>query len=80
MAKWQYHACVVRGEGPDQVEEQLNSNLKQLGEQGWRFIETFYAHNGLPVLLFKKPSKLNVKLGEDQPSAPRVKHRPPENT
>lgn len=66
MAKFEYRVCAVRGDAPDHVEEQLNSSLRRLSEEGWRFVETIYAHNGLPLLLFKKQAKLDVKLGSEK--------------
>lgn len=69
MAKWEYRVCAVQGDGPAQVEERLNANLKSLGDEGWRFVETIYAHNH-PLLLFKKQSKLNVRLGHDKGDKP----------
>ncbi len=66
-AKWEYKVCAVRGGEAAHVEEQLNSVLKAVGEEGWRFVETIYAHN-LPLLLFKKQAKLNVKFGEKTPN------------
>jgi hypothetical protein len=67
MAKWDYRVCAVRGNEPGQIEEQLNGTLKVLGDEGWRFVETIYAQN-VPLLLFRKQAKLNVKFGEKQPS------------
>jgi hypothetical protein len=63
MAKWEYRVCAVQGDGPAQVEDRLNANLKTLGEEGWRFVETIYAPHNHPLLLFKKAARLNVKLG-----------------
>jgi hypothetical protein len=57
MPKLEYRVCVVRRDAPGQLEEELNSKLKGLGEEGWRFVETIYAQNSLPVLLFKKQTK-----------------------
>ncbi len=70
MAKWEYRVCAVHGDGPAQVEERLNTELKTLGEEGWRFIETVYAPHNLPLLLFKKPAKLNVRLGQAKTEKP----------
>ncbi len=66
MAKWEYRVCAIRNDGPAQVEEQVNVQLKSLGDDGWRFVETIYAQNQLPLLLFKKQGKLNVKFGSDK--------------
>ena len=66
MARFEYRVCAVRGDTPDHVEEELNSSLRRLGEEGWRFVETIYARNGLPLLLFKKQVKLDVKLGGEK--------------
>lgn len=74
MPKVEYRACAVWGDAPGQVEETLNSNLKRLGEEGWRFVETIYGHNSLPLLLFKRRIKLNVKSrGETTAGAPQGK-------
>jgi hypothetical protein len=61
MAKWEYRVCAVRGGEAGQVEEQLNAALKKFSDDGWRFVETFYAQNSLPVLLFRKPGKSTGK-------------------
>jgi len=66
MPMLEYRVCAVRGDTPDQVEEELNSRLKSLGEEGWRFVETIYSRGSLPLLLFKKQSKLNVKFGNEK--------------
>jgi hypothetical protein len=68
MARWEYRVCAVGADSPAQVEEQLNSRLKVLSDEGWRFVETIYAHS-LPLLLFRKPAKLNVKFGNDKQAA-----------
>lgn len=68
MAKAEYRVTAVRGGDPAQMEEQLNSNLKTLSEEGWRFVETIYAQN-TPLLLFKKQSKLGVKFGDKRAQA-----------
>ena len=65
MAKLEYHVCAVRGDAPDHVEEELNSTLKSLSEEGWRFVETIYARNSLPLLLFRK-QKMNAKAGSEK--------------
>lgn len=70
MAKWEYRVCAVHGEGSTQVEERTNANLKTLGDEGWRFVETIYAPHNLPLLLFKKPAKLNVRLGVHRAEKP----------
>ena len=59
MPKLEYRVCAARGDTPVQIEQELNSNLKSLSEEGWRFVETIYGHNSLPLLLFKKQGKLN---------------------
>ena len=66
MRKLEYRVCAVRGDAPDHVEEELNSSLKNLSEEGWRFVETIYARNSLPLLLFKKQTKLDVKFGSEK--------------
>jgi|HubBroStandDraft_6_1064221.scaffolds.fasta_scaffold4427938_1 hypothetical protein len=74
MPKIEYRACAVWGDPPGQMEETLNSNLKRLGEEGWRFVETIYGHNSLPLLLFKKRTKRNVKCGDEKaPDVPQGK-------
>ena len=69
MPKLEYRVCAVRGESPERVAEDLNANLKSLSEEGWRFVETIYAQNSLPLLLFKKQTKLNVTFGEEKSPA-----------
>jgi hypothetical protein len=70
MAKWEYRVCGVQGDGPAQVEERLNANLKTFSEEGWRFVETIYGPHNQPLLLFKKAAKTNVKLGLTKPDKP----------
>lgn len=70
MAKWEYRVCAVQGDGPAQVEQRLNAELKTLGEEGWRFVETIYAPHNHPLLLFKKPARLNVRLGQTKSEKP----------
>ena len=69
MAKVEYRVCAVRGDSPERVADELNATLKNLSDEGWRFVETIYAQNSLPLLLFKKQTKLNVSFGEEQPAA-----------
>jgi hypothetical protein len=66
MPKLEYRVCAVRGDTPVQIEQELNSNLRDLSEEGWRFVETIYGHNSLPLLLFKKQTKLSVKFGGEK--------------
>ena len=69
MAKLEYRVCVVRGDAPGPVEDDLNSKLKTLSEEGWRFVETIYAQNSVPLLLFKKQAKAKVKLKREKPAS-----------
>jgi hypothetical protein len=66
LMKVEYRVCAAWGEAPGQVEEALNSKLKCLGEEGWRFLETIYAPNSLPLLLFKKRTPSNARSGGDK--------------
>lgn len=66
MAKIEYRVCAAWGEAPGQVEEALNSKLKGLAEEGWRFLETIYASNSLQLLLFKKRTVVNVRFGGEK--------------
>jgi len=68
VAKWEYRVCAVRGGEAGWVEEQLNSTLKQLSEEGWRFVETIYAQQSQPLLLFKKTVKPVKPAGYKAPA------------
>ena len=68
MPKLEYCVCAVRSDAPDQIEGELNSSLKTLSAEGWRFVETIYARNSVPLLLFKRQTKLNVKFGNEKPA------------
>jgi len=68
MARMEYRVGAIRGDGPGQMEDELNSSLKKLSEEGWRFVETIYAQNSAPLLLVKKPVKTGVS-GEDEKPA-----------
>jgi hypothetical protein len=70
VAKWEYRVCAVQGDGPAQLEERLNAELKALSDEGWRFVEIIYAPHNHPLLLFKKPAKLNVGLGSKKIDKP----------
>lgn len=57
MAKWEYRVCAVESGGAGSLEDQVNEKLRGLSEEGWRFVETFYAQHSLPLLLFKRETK-----------------------
>jgi hypothetical protein len=67
MAKWEYRVCAVEPGASGQVEEHVNAKLKSLGEDGWRFVETFYAQHSLPLLLFKRQPKATKAVGYKSP-------------
>ena len=66
MAKMEYRVCAIKGDAPGNVEEHLNTALKTMGDEGWRFVETIYAQHSLPLLLFKKPAKATGRSASEK--------------